>query len=95
MSYGTKLLPEERRDIILRAGVRIVRELGWEHVSLDRTSKYCAFPTSMKTVQYYYQNRELLCMCIVGYAQRMRFPDILADAERYGWLPVTGTNGPA
>lgn len=50
----TKLTPDQRRNIILQAAVRIGRADGITGITHGNVAKRCSVPTSKETVKYYF-----------------------------------------
>lgn len=80
---GIRLLPSVRKDMILRAAVIVVREYGFVQMSMDRVAHHCGLPTSVKTIQHYFRNRELLYVAVVTYAKANNIHEVTRMADEY------------
>ena len=56
------MTPEQRRDVIVTAAVRIARESenGVHAVSHGAVAKRCSIPTTARTVRHYFRDRAAL-----------------------------------
>lgn len=50
----TRMTPENRREVILSAAVKIAGERGLIHVTHSAVAKRCVIETSVKTVRHYF-----------------------------------------
>lgn len=62
----TKLTNEQRRAVIITAGLRIVADTGLWAVAHSTVAKRCAVPTSAPTVKHYFPTKAELWKAVIA-----------------------------
>ena len=79
----TKLTNEQRRAVIITAGLRIVKESGLWAVAHSTVAKRCVVPTSTATVKHYFPTKADLWRVVIAADQTGA---ARAEAEGMGWV---------
>jgi DNA-binding transcriptional regulator YbjK len=78
----TKLTNEQRRAVIMTAGLRIALDTGLWAVAHSTVAKRCVVPTSTATVKHYFATKADLWRAVISLDTTGK---VLAEAESMGW----------
>lgn len=78
-----KLTNEQRRAVIIAAGVRIVHDTGLWAVAHGTVAKRCAVPTSLATVKHYFGTKDDLWRAVVAVDKTGK---ARIQADELGWV---------
>lgn len=79
----TKLTNEQRRAVIITAGLRIALDTGLWAVAHSTVAKRCVVPTSTATVKHYFPTKADLWRVVIAADQTGA---ARAEAEGMGWV---------
>lgn len=80
----TKLTNEQRRAVIITAGLRIVKDTGLWAVAHSTVAKRCVVPTSTATVKHYFGTKTDLWRAVI---EADTSGKARAEAAELGWTP--------
>jgi DNA-binding transcriptional regulator YbjK len=79
-----RMLPRERRAIILAAGLKVAHERGLHGINHATVAEACAWPTSVPTVWRLFGHTRNLTRRIIEHARRTGDGEVIAQADRLG-----------
>lgn len=83
MTVQVQLTAEQRRGLIIEAGVKLACDGGLMAVRHDRVALACAVPTSVATVRWYFRTNSELWAAIAGASSD---DTVRNDAARLGLI---------
>lgn len=78
----TRMTHEERRSVIVNAGVKIANRNGLVAVSMNHVANECEIPTSFQTVRDHFRTKSDLWRAIADHADASK--TVKRDAELIG-----------